>query len=819
MHELAQHIYTTDSYSFETIALTSGIDKESLAALEAKARHYPATEEWKGDTEPLIWRAFPMSGGRWNISRLVYTGRAFNRAEGNYLAHSYVIPQDLAQEGSVAWIAACLPLWSDFKRMNHSSVEPLDPLPYEVDSSGQFPFTGLIAREMGKVAFDALLAATVTRLAASPDEPASVLNMPAPHPDLAQIFTGNEGIPKMPDEDELRLWRLMAMLAVLPDVFRIRASFSVNETSMPNEASMRPVLLVLRQPGELPSAPPSAWRAHCFQLAESHEFDELRRLQAWLSFLLVKPSVEGLELAFQLHQNIHLKQASQGIVAIMAAMERHYEIFNVERVYEEIRLFALGNPMHVASWLKVHKSICVMLDRLPDSALPPHFIDTFANFLKPDIGLSLDERVSLFRGLSRKIRMAVWEHIKAINASPAKAGNQDDWEFILRAVDPGELPSLPNAETVRPTRTIRWGDGWWAGGRGSTNLVNLPQSTGDYWVDVAVKLADWLKELVAPPRSALLEFEEKAEWFKNILAKLLIIGKSEISQKFYPYLAQGVLQSFFREKESEFNYNKLKYISHCLPYFLKGSINETTTCLLVELSIKAASDGMPLYDIAKFVSALPREDWVRAFIGSLKNSVKQENIRRFIALELELRNVIGYGNKQNIAFEGHKYPLIEYCQCCKYLINIENSRFHENQRNDNYGFFEQFKNRLFTLLESELDIQESLRVGMVYFLVQPANLISQDIAYFLIQRIDSTPGLLAQALVQEAYNQYRYKPLFNSLSLLISNCPNGWDTQLYGALAKVSQYLSGMEGKQVRATLERELDKRSGWKWMFRSPL
>src|SRR5439155_1552669 len=106
----------TSKGAFKTVAESPGISRETRAELEARARHYPgSTAE---EDPPLIFRAFPVSStDTFAVSLLIDTGSEFNKAAGNYMAHSYVIPRLLLEQVdyNLAWIAAHLPIWEDWE--------------------------------------------------------------------------------------------------------------------------------------------------------------------------------------------------------------------------------------------------------------------------------------------------------------------------------------------------------------------------------------------------------------------------------------------------------------------------------------------------------------------------------------------------------------------------------------------------------------------------------------------------------------------------------------------------------------------------------
>src|SRR5215471_4502022 len=139
--KLEQHIFTS-RISFETVAMSTGITPAIRASLEAHAR-YPHLRTWNTtgkDSPPFVFRAFPLSEGTHAVSLLQYIGPSTTRSEGNYLAHSYVIPDPLLREMNynLPWIAANLLIEWGYRPQKASGADILEPRSFSIDTFEPF---------------------------------------------------------------------------------------------------------------------------------------------------------------------------------------------------------------------------------------------------------------------------------------------------------------------------------------------------------------------------------------------------------------------------------------------------------------------------------------------------------------------------------------------------------------------------------------------------------------------------------------------------------------------------------------------------------
>jgi hypothetical protein len=359
----------------------------------------------------------------------------------------------------VAWVAAHLPIWSNYRRTSTSGPDRLEGLPCEIDPQGQLCLVPLLVRDLGRDGVHGLLDALLRRLGGDDSERALPLRLPPPNPQLAEIVAetlgGQDGaapqVPRSPDKR--RLWLLMAALALLPDVFRKQASFSINETRAPIEPGPDApcAITVLRKPAlQQPLPVRRPWIEFCIAHGESRNLEGLRRIQSWLSSALARPSVDGLEPAFRFFQALVEPAAgsspiSAGDVAGILREMAPFGCYDAGRLLADVRLFEQRFRPTAHERMGLYKALATVAVH---SGNPGHdeLVRAVVDCLQPDEVLSLPERVAWFRSLEPEIRPKVWRQAEASRRPPAKPRRdrygvalREDLAFLLRVIEPQEL--------------------------------------------------------------------------------------------------------------------------------------------------------------------------------------------------------------------------------------------------------------------------------------------------------------------------------------------------------------------------------------------
>ncbi len=316
-HELKQHIYTSSGgRKFETVAISSNISARARAQLEAQASRYSGSDATADP--PLIFRAFHLPAEEtYAISILAYTGATFDRSEGNYLAHSYVVPDELVKESNynLAWIAAHLSIAIGYQPQDPYGADLLLPVSVNIDQSKQLNLFAFLIPEVGERNIYDLFDWLVKRLSNPDSKEVSALQMPPPHEDFQRLYTEAHGPDKSisDNRDFLRLLRLAAAFSILPIGFKRDATFSVNELYAASSASAEYVVTMLRTSAEKRTDGQAwPWLSHCIKLAQGEKWEELSALRDWLSNLLpvdCQPSRSGLDAGFELYSAVEEAKA------------------------------------------------------------------------------------------------------------------------------------------------------------------------------------------------------------------------------------------------------------------------------------------------------------------------------------------------------------------------------------------------------------------------------------------------------------------------------------------------------------------------------
>jgi hypothetical protein len=456
-YELKQHIYTSSgSKKFETVAISANITARTQASLEAQASRY--SRSTTTDDLPLIFRAFYIAAEEtFAVSLLAYTGASFDRTEGNYLAHSYVVPAELVKESryNLAWIAAHLPIAVGYQPRDPYGADRLAPAMVNIEQGQQFNLFAFLIREMGEADLYALFGQLVQSLSESDSKEVMALQMPPPSEGFQNLYTEVHGPDKRisDNQDFLRLLRLAAALAVLPIAFKSQATFAVNELHAASSAYTRDeyAVTVLRASAEKrTAAPPWPWLSHCIALARAEQWAELTTLCEWLNDLLplhCQGSRAALDAGFELFTVIKQARAenrklSGGQVAAIVVKFNgaEFEPRSLDQAIREIT--------NEEDRLVVYSAVC---NALASTGKVPHH-ELLAELLRlygSREGRSAGNQQNILIRLPALTRARIWTEAERQGVFPARFqvrnGNVDleDLRFAFESFNPNDFAEEP----------------------------------------------------------------------------------------------------------------------------------------------------------------------------------------------------------------------------------------------------------------------------------------------------------------------------------------------------------------------------------------
>lgn len=449
---LLQHIYTSAGrMDFGTVAISPGIGADIRRILEARAKSFPDERLWVGDSPPFVVRGFPIPAPNQAfgcaVSKLLAAGASYDGRDGNYLAHTHLVPEAFlaAQNYNLPWIAACLPLRHDFHPISGYGIDPLEPWDGEIDPAGQLRMFAFAAREMTPAGLRALVERLVEHACAAGGDAPFDLDMPPPHPDLPAIFEEAYGA-GAPEADEIRLLRLVAALAVLPPAFKRDRAFTVNDLG-----SRAPGLRVLRGWRESPPAAVHGWPwfDHCAALAASGRQEALWAMTTWLSRLLpveCRPSPTALDCGFTFYAQVVAPEqhtddrASLAAAAQMIAAFSRCEI-DVSVLHEAVRPLLEYPAGAVADRFEVYAALArvAAAARRP---LPVPLADAIIGCLQDPVAGRGPASQAFLTGLPREAQGALWSRAFACGLPPARVPrtggvpDRSQLEFAVATFDP-----------------------------------------------------------------------------------------------------------------------------------------------------------------------------------------------------------------------------------------------------------------------------------------------------------------------------------------------------------------------------------------------
>jgi len=432
--QLPQHIYTsTGRKNFETVAVSPDISADVVRNLEARARSYPDRRLWDSTSSspPFIMRGFRISGSEhiWGVSLLQYVGASLDRPEGNYLAHSYIIPAGLLREQdyNLAWIPVCLPIRHDYDPIGFSGADRLDPLPVDIDAAKQLLLFAFVARELTTPGIRGVIERLVEHACRPGGAPLDI-EMPGPHKELVKLYEDVLGFAPetAPGPDVLRLLRLAGALAILPAAFKQNLSFSVNDT--PSEQySLR--LLRAASAGTTSSDAGWPWLDHCVKLAFERDLDGLGRLHGWLTRLLsaeYEPSRKALDAGLDFYRNvISPASAKETDTEVLMNQLRTFQGCDVAvgLLHDEtLPLLCANAPTYQESceFYGILGNICAPFNR----ELPGNVLSETLKCLRVLPERSKEIRQRFFRNLPPKIQAQIWNHTYVESTPPGAFGNE-----------------------------------------------------------------------------------------------------------------------------------------------------------------------------------------------------------------------------------------------------------------------------------------------------------------------------------------------------------------------------------------------------------
>lgn len=460
MTTIEHHIFTS-RVSFETVARSPGVDGSTSQALARYACAYPTPS--RGADGPMIFRSFPLDGGRHGVSLLRDVGADLRRPAGNHLAHSFVVTEDLMRVANcnLAWIAAHLPIWARYRPKPVGVIDPLAPLNLPpMDPEGQLRLARFVLAEQGPQRLRAILDRALTAIATAGERSTPLGFGPSTRP-LAEVLRLTvEGTdrppPPAPTPDELNLWRLVGVSALLPEAFRRRAHFSLNEAAPPKGF---PLTVLRGASAEPPPATASLYATRCLSALAEGDGERLRRTEAWLT-RLVAPDRAALDGLIELWAALEgasqpnpraVEDALRRLKPVVAAVDRG-------RVVDAV----LGGLRGCRDDLSILLGLTRLYGEGPVT-LPPALVGALQR--RVETGGDAGARVAVIARLPAAVQATLWEshQSRPLDAGPTPAALSYDLAFYAVALPSLSADAVERGRHRLATALQRWALGKYPG--------------------------------------------------------------------------------------------------------------------------------------------------------------------------------------------------------------------------------------------------------------------------------------------------------------------------------------------------------------------
>ncbi|MGA1867466.1 MAG: hypothetical protein ACMUJM_02850 [bacterium] len=426
---LSHHIYTS-RFCFETVAKTSGVSQQVQAKIEEYARAYPSVHN-DSALSPFVFRGFPLpEHGDWAIMLMINVGSDLSGRQGNYLAHTFIAKDEVfLQIGNLPYIAAHLPIWTQFASRAPQGIEPLEPLIIHINPEGQFVLLELFLKTLSEEEYYALMLHLMHVLETL--ENTSFAFSSGPLQDTREELTRKFLNEPAPPLDVWNLWRTAALFALLPRVFQKRAIFSINEMVAHNFSRVKFNLTIMRDQSEKllsksASEHTKAYLNYCLRLLRNKSRGGHEQIQRFINTInksITTPSLRELQQVFEYCSGA-CKSSVSDMISTMDDKARC--LINILKVQPQANITLLHDALNCLKNKRVNNSIKFSL-------LQQTIKKIFANGTIVDITIaeemvkfysfysefSYDDKLYLFKELPKEVRLKWWREADRLNISPA----------------------------------------------------------------------------------------------------------------------------------------------------------------------------------------------------------------------------------------------------------------------------------------------------------------------------------------------------------------------------------------------------------------
>ena len=456
---LDQSVFTS-RLAFETVMRSAGIGAEVRKELE-KRSVYPLS--WEAPS-PLIFRSFPLSSapGDFAVVRARYVDADSSGRRGNFITHSYVVPKrDVDRvQGNLPWLSTHLGCAASVPAGVPADLQRAE---VDCDPSRAFRFLRFVIPELSRERAGQLLSCLLAHLSRSPDtsgeaDQGLLLNLGPPaagehFEKCLAMVTRSDGQPlRPPSFDVLNAWRVAALFSLLPQPFTARASLSINEVAMvPGYA-----LVFQRggQPTALPALPLSSYVERCLDWVDEDRCEELETLVAWLSEVMVHPSVGVLDDLVGFYDDVITPLRAGTPPPWPQTAERWRRLRSHPPLGSAPLVAAAKACLETAATWHDRQEVVLTICQLaggssgssdsPAGAVDSEILEAAAGLLRSDIPLAV--RLAFQRQLPPAVEERLWHRERATGAAAARIGaNGPDEEVWL-------LLSLANSVYPRQAR-------------------------------------------------------------------------------------------------------------------------------------------------------------------------------------------------------------------------------------------------------------------------------------------------------------------------------------------------------------------------------
>jgi hypothetical protein len=423
-----QHVFS--GAPLGTAAESEGLAREEREALEREAMRYDLQRA------AIEYRAVPLARAGDDQARpkayAFSTSWPVHAVRGNnYLTHAYVVREDQlgASSANWAWLTLRLPGLGDF-RPSRASMDRLPVLETPIDPVPPFRFFRFVTAEQTAPRAAAAIEA-VLRHVARREGGALDLDLGPPHAELPALLPLTlAGTPRqppaVPGADELTLYRMVGLLAPLPAVFQLEASYVLN--GAPADGARALVIRTGSSPSELPPAR-LLYVRRCVALAEDRSEEALRELQQmrdWVGRFLTVPSVETLEAACAFYDAVRGRARADAPIEAAALASMLTALADGQGVPLAELLEAVATlgvdrrslAERLAVWRALAPAVAREAAKLP-FAVRDDLLDGLASHEPPARGLALE----LFGRLSHEQQRQVWLTAEARLVPPASGAS------------------------------------------------------------------------------------------------------------------------------------------------------------------------------------------------------------------------------------------------------------------------------------------------------------------------------------------------------------------------------------------------------------